>query len=54
MDILKRELAPLTDEAWDEIESKAKEVLENHLSARKAVHVKGPLVWNIQSFQKVA
>ncbi|HOA79980.1 MAG TPA: family 1 encapsulin nanocompartment shell protein [Defluviitaleaceae bacterium] len=42
MDILKRELAPLTDEAWDEIESKAKEVLENHLSARKAVHVKGP------------
>ena len=42
MDILKRELAPLTDEAWDEIESKAKEVLENHLSARKSVHVKGP------------
>lgn len=46
MDILKKELAPLTDEAWNEIESKAKEVFKTHLSARKVIHVKGPLGWD--------
>lgn len=46
MDILKKELAPLTTEAWDEIESRAKEVLLSQLSARKAIHVKGPYGWN--------
>lgn len=42
MDFLKRNLAPLTDEAWEEIESRAKEVFETQLSARKVVHVEGP------------
>lgn len=46
MDILKRELAPLTDEAWNEIESRAKQVFESYLSARKVVHVNGPFGWD--------
>ncbi|MBZ4668087.1 MAG: Linocin bacteriocin protein [Defluviitaleaceae bacterium] len=46
MDILKRSLAPLTDEAWKEIETRAQEVFESYLSARKFIHVEGPLGWN--------
>jgi uncharacterized linocin/CFP29 family protein len=42
MDILKRSLAPITDQAWKEIEKEAKSVLTNNLSARKFVDVKGP------------
>lgn len=46
MDILKRDLAPLTSEVWDEIDGRAKEVLESYLSARKVVHVEGPKGWD--------
>ena len=53
MDILKRELAPLTD-GWDEIESKAKEVLKIICLQENQSMSKVLLVWNIQSFQKVA
>lgn len=42
MDLLKRELAPLTENAWKEIDSRAAEVFKTQLSARKAVHVEGP------------
>jgi uncharacterized linocin/CFP29 family protein len=42
MDLLKRELAPLTENAWEEIDSRAAEVFKTQLSARKAVHVEGP------------
>lgn len=42
MDLLKRELAPLTEKAWEEIDSRAAEVFKTQLSARKAVHVEGP------------
>ena len=46
MDILKRSIAPLTEEAWKEIDDQAIEVLHSQLSARKAVHVEGPMGWD--------
>ncbi len=46
MDILKRHIAPLSTEAWNEIDDRAKDVLKSVLSARKAVHVKGPMGWD--------
>jgi uncharacterized linocin/CFP29 family protein len=42
MDILKRDLAPITDEAWKEIDDMARDVLKTHLSARRVVDVNGP------------
>ncbi len=42
MDFLKRQLAPLTEEAWHGIDERAKEVLKSILTARKIVHVEGP------------
>ncbi|NLY52871.1 MAG: bacteriocin family protein [Firmicutes bacterium] len=42
MDFLKRELAPITAAAWEEIESRAIETLKSYLSARKIVNVVGP------------
>ena len=46
MDILKRELAPLTKEAWEEIDEQAEAVLRSNLSARKIVNVNGPKGWD--------
>ncbi|SDY78666.1 family 1 encapsulin nanocompartment shell protein [Tindallia californiensis] len=46
MDILKRDLAPLTQEAWDEIDETAVDVLKTHLSARRVVKVQGPKGWD--------
>lgn len=46
MDLLKRELAPLAQEAWDEIDEQAVDVLKTHLSARKVVSVGGPKGWD--------
>lgn len=42
MDMFRRELAPITAEAWSEIESRAKEVLLTRLTGRKVVRVVGP------------
>jgi len=42
MDILKRSLAPITDEGWKEIKEVTEEVLKNHLTARKFVDIDGP------------
>lgn len=42
MDMFKRELAPLSAQAWSEIEKRAKEVLLSRLTARKVVDVDGP------------
>lgn len=49
MDILKRDLAPLSQEAWDEIDERAEQVLKNYLSARKALKVNGPKGWDYNS-----
>jgi len=45
MNILRRSIAPITEEAWEEIDSQAKAVLNAHLSARKFVDVVGPKGW---------
>ena len=42
MDIFKRNLAPISDEAWDEIDSQAKEILKSTLTARKFTDLDGP------------
>ncbi|MDT8394019.1 MAG: family 1 encapsulin nanocompartment shell protein [Bacteroidales bacterium] len=42
MDLLKRELAPITDAAWDEINEQSKEIFKTDLSARKFVDIEGP------------
>ncbi|MDC7245557.1 MAG: family 1 encapsulin nanocompartment shell protein [Sphaerochaetaceae bacterium] len=49
MDLLKKELAPLSTKVWQEIEKRAQEVLVSRLSARKAVHVVGPMGWDYTS-----
>lgn len=46
MDILRRALAPISNEAWEEINDTAKEVLTAELSARKFVDLEGPQGWN--------
>ena len=40
--MLYRELAPISNEAWEEIDEKAREVLKSYLSGRKVVNVNGP------------
>ncbi len=40
--MLKRNLAPISDEMWEELDNRAKEVISNYLSARKVVNVSGP------------
>lgn len=45
MDTLKRALAPITNEAWKQIEETAAHVLKTSLSARKFVDVDGPKGW---------
>ena len=40
--MLYRELAPISNEAWKEIDERAKDVLKSYLSARKVVKVNGP------------
>lgn len=42
MNFLKRQLAPLTEEAWHGIDERAREVFKSFLTARKVVHVDGP------------
>jgi uncharacterized linocin/CFP29 family protein len=46
MNILKRNLAPLTDEAWEAIDQQARAVLEANLAARRFVDVHGPHGWD--------
>ncbi len=40
--MLYRELAPVSNDAWDEIDERSAEVLKSTLSARKVVKVNGP------------
>jgi uncharacterized linocin/CFP29 family protein len=46
MNVLKRHMAPIIDDAWSEIDNQAKRALSTHLSARRFVDVDGPLGWN--------
>lgn len=45
MNDLRRELAPISKEAWELIESEAKRTLKTTLAARKLVDFEGPLGW---------
>jgi uncharacterized linocin/CFP29 family protein len=45
MSHLFRELAPVTDEAWEEIESEATRTLRHYLTARRVVDFTGPKGW---------
>src|SRR5688572_12915366 len=45
MDVLKRELAPITDEAWKQIDDEARRVLKLNLAGRKLVDFSGPHGW---------
>lgn len=40
--MLYRDLAPISQEAWDEIDERAEEVLKSQLTARRVVNVVGP------------
>jgi uncharacterized linocin/CFP29 family protein len=42
MNLLKRELAPITDKAWEEINEQSREVFKSDLSIRKFADVTGP------------
>jgi uncharacterized linocin/CFP29 family protein len=45
MDLLKRQLAPILDEAWAEIDGEAARVLQLDLAGRKLVDFNGPHGW---------
>jgi uncharacterized linocin/CFP29 family protein len=47
MDLLKRELAPITGEAWEQIDDEARRVLTLHLAGRKLVDFSGPHGWQL-------
>jgi uncharacterized linocin/CFP29 family protein len=42
MNNLHRELAPISDQAWGQIDEEASRTLKRHLAARRVVDVKGP------------
>ncbi len=44
-DLLKRQHAPITTEAWEQIDEEARRVLKLHLAGRKLVDFVGPLGW---------
>jgi uncharacterized linocin/CFP29 family protein len=46
-DLLKREHAPLTPEAWDQVDDEARRVLKLHLAGRKIVDFSGPHGWTL-------
>lgn len=49
MNNLLRELAPISDDAWAEIDAEAKRTLTHFLAARKLVDVMGPLGYDASS-----
>lgn len=49
MNELRRELAPVSSEAWDEIEEEAVRTIKRTLAARKLVDFVGPLGWKVSA-----
>jgi uncharacterized linocin/CFP29 family protein len=45
--ILKRRHAPITSEAWEQIDNEARRVLQLHLAGRKLVDFSGPHGWTL-------
>jgi uncharacterized linocin/CFP29 family protein len=52
MDHLHRELAPIADPAWEQIEKEARFMLTTALAGRKLVDVSGPLGWQASSVSR--
>lgn len=50
--MLYRDLSPLSEAAWNEIDERAKEVLTTYLSARKVVKVNGPKGLNFNAISE--
>ena len=46
MNHLLRELAPITDEAWEQIDAEARRSLKHYLAARRLMDFEGPLGWD--------
>lgn len=46
-DLLKREHAPITPEAWEQVDEEARRVLKLHLAGRKLVDFSGPHGWTL-------
>jgi uncharacterized linocin/CFP29 family protein len=49
MNHLMRELAPITDEAWTQIDDEATRSLKHYLAARRLVDFSGPLGWEFSA-----
>jgi len=49
MNHLLRELAPITDGAWEQIDAEATRSLKHYLAARRVVDFEGPLGWDTSS-----
>lgn len=49
VDLLRRSMAPVTAEAWKEIDETAARVIKSQLSARTLVDVSGPHGWDLAS-----
>jgi uncharacterized linocin/CFP29 family protein len=47
MDLLKRNLAPILPEAWEQLDNEARRVLKLHLAGRKVVDFSGPHGWKL-------
>lgn len=52
MNILRQNLAPISDKAWEEINEQSKEIFNSLLSARKFADVDGPKGWGFGSVTK--
>lgn len=50
MDLLKRQIAPVIPQAWEQIEQEAKGVFKLYLAARKVVDVDGPHGWGYGAY----
>ncbi len=46
-DLLRRNLAPMPDQAWREIDEQAKEILQANLTARAVMGLSGPHGWEL-------
>jgi uncharacterized linocin/CFP29 family protein len=49
MNHLQRELAPISDEAWSQIDDEARRSLKHYLAGRRLVDFSGPLGWDASS-----
>ena len=49
MNNLHRELAPISDEAWAQIEQETARTLKRYLAGRRVVDVNGPRAWQLSA-----